>query len=333
VSKEPFLSEESNASTGRRPAVSIIIVSYNSREWLQDCLDAIPAAAGALETEIVIVDNASVDGSAEFIEGAYPGVRLLRNRSNAGFAKAVNQGAAVANGRYVLLLNPDGHLKPNAIEALVAFAESDPRHAIVGGRTLNQHGQYDPRSCWAAPSLWSLFCNATLLSTIFPGSRLFDPETMGWFRRDRPMTVDIVSGCLMLVATQDWRALGGLDEKYFVYGEDADICLRARARLGRTCAITPDAQMVHAVSASSQSKPAKLILLLNGRIALVMTHFPRWKAALGRWLIIAGVWLRAVLGKLGFVSGKSWQEVWRERHRWSRGYQPIVPGDGSVAPG
>src|SRR5690606_31610042 len=121
------------------------------------------------------------DGSAEHIATQHPQVRLIRNSTNVGFARAVNQAASAASGEYLLLLNPDGYLKPFAVDRLVGFARSHPEYIIVGGRTVSPLGELDPRSCWAAPTLWSLFCQATLLSTLKPRSRMFDSEAMGWF--------------------------------------------------------------------------------------------------------------------------------------------------------
>jgi GT2 family glycosyltransferase len=312
--------------------VSVVVISYNTRDWMETCIGAIAAASGPLRVEIIIVDNASKDGSADFIASRFPHIHLMRNSRNVGFGRAVNQGAAVARGEFVLLLNPDGHLKPGAIEALVAFARSNPQHIICGGRVLTPTGELDLKSCWAAPSLWSLFCSATLLSTMMPRSRLFDPECMGSFRRDHVRTVDIVSGCLFLMRVTDWRSMGGFDERYFVYGEDADLSLRARAQTGRTCAITPAAEMVHAVSASSSSRADKMELLLNGRIALARTHLPGWKGTVGAGLIVAGVWIRASLERLGVNRGTSWREVWQRRERWRRGYAPVtVPPSAHVA--
>jgi hypothetical protein len=301
--------------------VSVVIIAYNTRDWMQACIDSIQAASGSLRVEVIVVDNASADGSADAIAAAFPEIRLIRNAKNVGFGRAVNQGAAFAKGEYLLLLNPDGYLKPGALDALVSFARANPQHIICGGRTLTPAGELDLRSCWAAPSLWSLFCSTTLLSTLMPQSRLFNPESMCGFRRDRERTVDIVSGCLLLITVADWRSIAGFDERYFVYGEDADLCLRARAKTGRTCAITPAAAMVHAVSASSTSRANKLELLLNGRIAVVRTHLPGWQGAAGAALMVAGVWLRALIERAGVRSNAEWLEVWRRRDRWRRGYQ------------
>lgn len=302
--------------------VSVLIVSYNTKEWLRPCLESVRKAAQTVSHEVIVVDNASVDGSAEFVSEAFPQVRLLGNRENVGFARAVNQGARHAVGTYLLLLNPDGELGVGAVDALVAFSRANPQHIICGGRTVTKEGRLDPKSCWKAPDLWGLFCSATLLSTLFPGSPTFNPESMGGFARDRIQTVDIVSGCLLLISRADWNLLGGFDERYFVYGEDADLCLRATTRTGRTCAITPAAQMVHAVSASSASRAAKFELLLNGRIALVRTHMRGWRGRVGSFFIVAGVAVRAALETLGISSrATQWREVWKRREKWRRGYR------------
>jgi GT2 family glycosyltransferase len=308
-----------------RRTVSVVVVSYNVADWIVECLASLPAAATAHDLDVVVVDNASSDGSVDAVTAAFPAARLLRNDVNVGFGRAVNQGAAVARGDYVLLANPDGRLLPGAIDALVAFAEANPGYVITGGRTVTPDGDLDPRSCWAAPSLWSLASSALMLSALRPRSR-WDPESMGSFARDHARPVDIVSGCLMLVRLDDWRRLGGFDERFFVYGEDAELCLRAAAVTGRRCAITPDAVMVHAVSASSSTKPDKYDLLLAGRITLLHTRWPARRAALGARLIAGGVALRAVLERLGVTAGRDtqWREVWRRRARWRHGFPSVA---------
>lgn len=289
------------------------------------------SAARQESLDVIVVDNASSDGSADIAEEACPEVRVFRNAENVGFAKAVNQGATAAAGEYLLLLNPDGYLKPGAIDAIVSFARVNPQYVVCGGRTVTPAGDLDPRSCWAAPSLWSLFCSATLLSALWPGRRFFDPESMGSYLRDEIRAVDIVTGCLFLVAFKDWQRIGGFDERFFVYGEDADFCLRATAETGRHCAITPEAVMVHIVGASSAGRPDKQELLLNGRIALARTHLRGWKGAVGAALIVAGVWVRATLECTGIKKEKVWAEVWERRARWRYGYSASTdsaPGGG-----
>lgn len=302
------------------PDVTVVIVSYNTEDWLATCLRSLEDACSRHTIEVIVVDNASHDGSANVAATTYPSVRLLQNATNVGFGRAVNLGATSARGRYLVLLNPDGRLAPGAIDALVDFAEANPDHVIVGGTTITPEGQPDPRSCWGAPTLWSLFCSATLLSTLRPRSR-FDPESLGWYKRDRPQVVDIVSGCLMLVRIEDWRYLDGFDERYFLYGEDADLCLRASEATGRTCAVTPDAVMVHAVSASSASAIHKKVFLLRGRITVARTHLDGWRGRVGPMLIVMGVAIRAMLEGLGVKRRAGWREAWARRADWRHGYR------------
>ena len=258
--------------------VSVVVVSYNVKDWIVRCLGSL-AAATSHDLDVIVVDNASRDGSAEAVEVAFPEVTVVRNAHNLGFGRAANQGAELATGDYLLLLNPDGYAEPGSLDALVAFAQRNPQYVIVGGRTISPEGELDPRSCWAAPTLWSLASSAAMLSTLRPRSPLFDPEAMGDFGRDHARPVDIVTGCLLLVRMADWRALGGFDERFFMYGEDAELCLRAAAETGRQCAVTPEATMVHAVGASSATRPDKHEILLAGRITLVRTH---WGPVRGR---------------------------------------------------
>ena len=313
------------SATGTAPGstapalVSVVIVSYNTRDWLARCLEALPAAATDHDLEVIVVDNASADGSADLVAAEFPGVRLLRSDLNLGFGRAVNLGAAEAKGDYLLLVNPDGFLEAGAVDRLVAFARHHPDVVVAGGRTLTPDGDLDPRSCWAAPSLWSLLSSALMLSTLRPGSRRLDPEAMGDFARDEVRTVDIVTGCLLLIALDDWRALGGFDERYFMYGEDADLCLRAAAT-GRRCAITPDAVMVHAVGASSSTTPAKQELLLAGRITLVRSRWPGLRGRLGQGLIVGGVLTRTLAARAGRARGDHWRETWQQRRRWWQGF-------------
>ncbi len=315
-----------------RVTVSVVVVSYNVRDWIVRCLGSL-AASTSHDLDVIVVDNASSDDSADAVEAAFPEATVVRNAHNVGFGRAVNQGAELAKGDYLLLLNPDGYVEPGSLDALVAFAQGNPQYVIVGGRTVSPEGELDHRSCWAAPTLWSLLSSAFMLSTLRPRSTLFDPEAMGDFRRDHARPVDIVTGCLLLVRLADWRALGGFDERFFMYGEDAELCLRAAAETGRQCAVTPDATMIHAVGASSATRPDKHEMLLAGRITLVRTHWGPVRGRAGAALLVAGVGVRTALERTGLggrVGGRDtdWSEVWRRRGRWSRGFPPRGRDDG-----
>jgi GT2 family glycosyltransferase len=254
------------------PDVSILIVTYRCRDAARACLASLSGADSS--QEIVVLDNASRDGTVEMVRSEFPGVRLVASEENLGFALGCNRAAEEARGEYILLLNPDTVVHEGAVENLVAFARAHPEHGLYGGRTLDPDGSVNPGSCWGAPTLWSLFCFATLLTSAFKRTRLFDPESLGGWKRDTVREVDIVTGCLLLAPRTLWEELGGFDTRFFMYGEDADLSLRAAA-LGYRPAITPDAVVTHEIGVSSSTREDKLMLLFRGKATLLRKH---WRA-------------------------------------------------------
>jgi N-acetylglucosaminyl-diphospho-decaprenol L-rhamnosyltransferase len=306
--------------------VSVLVVSYETRDLTLQCLESLLASTTALRLQVVVVDNASRDGTATAVTTQLPTVEVVALEQNIGFARAVNLAADRAEGRHLLLLNPDTIVPPGAIDALVAFAEAHPEHGIVGGRTLRADGSLDPSSCWGAPTPWSVLCFATGASTVFRGSRIFDPESLGRWPRDSERPVDVVTGCLLLLDRDLWRRLDGFDPRYFMYGEDVDLCLRA-GRLGFRPAITPAATITHLVGASSATSGAKRQLVLTGKATLLRKHWGPVGGSLGVGLLLVGVALRAGVAA---VRGRpdQWTHTWRRRRAWARGYvdpSPIVP--------
>jgi GT2 family glycosyltransferase len=304
--------------------VSILIVTYRCRDEARACLRSIAATAHSLEHEVVVVDNASGDGTAEMVRDEFPEVKLLALDRNLGFAGGVNLAAESAEGEYLLLLNPDTEVHEGAVASLVAFARANPQHGLYGGRTLWPDGRVCAGSCWGQPTLWSLFCFATMLSSVFKGSRLFDPESLGGWERDSVREVGIVTGCLLLAPREVWRRLDGFDTRFFMYGEDADLSMRAWAE-GYRPAITPDCVITHEVGVSSESRPDKLMLLMRGKATLLRKHWRGARRGLGLRLLLAGVAVRAfaptrLRGRHGGQPG-AWREVWRRRREWVQGYE------------
>ncbi len=302
--------------------VSVVIVSYNTAHLTEACLKSLIEQTRDVTFEAIVVDNASADDSAERIRAQFPRVRLIALRENIGFARGVNLAAEQASGDFILLLNPDTVVLDGAVQRLFEFARANPRHGIYGGRTLSPEGDVDARSCWGRPTLWSLFCFATGLSTIFARSRLFDPESLGGWQRDSIREVPIVSGCLCLIERSVWRQLGGFDARYFMYGEDADLCLRAIER-GWRPVITPSASITHMVGASSATRGDKKILVMRGKATLLRRHFRAWRSTLALFLLSAGVALRARGAQFSASSRPSldsWSEAWRRRRDWLNGY-------------
>lgn len=309
----------------REPAATIIVVSFNTLEMTRACLDSVFRETRRESVELIVVDNASEDGSAEMIAAEFPQARLIRSTANLGFAAANNHAADLARGQYLLLLNPDTVILDGAIDRLIAFARSAPRAGIWGGRTLFADGRLNPSSAWRDMSLWSLFCRSAGLSQAFRGNPVLDPEAYGGWARDSEREVDVVTGCFLLIETAFWRELGGFDERFVMYGEDADLCMRARSR-GAAPRITPDAVIIHHGGASERVRAAKIIRLFRAKIALMEKHWARPRLAIGRLLFLAWVGSRAgaarILSRAG-STGESlapWIDVWARRDEWLHGY-------------
>jgi GT2 family glycosyltransferase len=303
------------------PDVSILIVTYECREAARDCLASIFANSGVASFEVVVLDNASTDGTAAMVAAEFPAARLIPLEENVGFAAGVNRAAAAAEGDFLLLLNPDTLVHEDTLDNIVAFAREQPAYGLYGGRTLDPDGTVHPGSCWGKPTLWSTFCFASMLSTAFKRSPIFDPESLGHWQRDSVREVDIVTGCLLLVRRSLWDELGGFDERFFMYGEDADLALRA-SRRGLHHVITPDAVVTHEIGVSSSSRADKLVLLLSGKATLVRKHWPAGKRELGLGLLWAGIGLRALMSSArpGHDGASKWRSVWHARGSWLKGY-------------
>ena len=299
--------------------VSVVVVSYNSAADLPACLDSVEASArDGLVVEVVVVDNASSDGSPDLVRARPAPVRVVETGANLGFAAAVNRGVAETSGDLVLLLNPDAVLLPGSLDALVAFALAHPEHGLYGGRVVHEDGTNDPSSCWGAMSLWSLACFATGLSTALRRHPVFDPESLGRWERDTVREVPVLTGCLVLAPRRVWEELGGLDEAYWLYAEDADLSLTAR-RAGWRPVVVPQAEILHAKGGSSTSS-TKTPLVLAGRATLLRRRWSPSARTAGLALLLLGVGLRAGLARLSGRGGADWRAAWRTRSLWLRGY-------------
>jgi GT2 family glycosyltransferase len=299
-----------------KPDVSIIVVSYGAREMTLECLRSIARGIGDATCEIIVVDNNSSDGSPGAIEAGFPQVRLMAQSTNLGFAAACNLGAREARGEYLLLLNPDTVVLDEAIGRLLAFARDRPGAGIWGGRTVFGDGSLNPMSCWRRPTLWTLLCSGLAMDTRYPRSALFNAYGYGGWKRDSAREVDVVAGCFLLIQKALWDRLGGFDSAFFMYGEDVDLCLRAR-RLGFRPAIAPQATIVHHGSGTEEDKVRKIRQVLAARALLIRRHFPWTKRQTGLALLA----LRPMLGRLLAKRElrETWNEVWALRHQWMTG--------------
>lgn len=304
--------------------VAIVIVSYNSAEFIGDCLESVFKQRREIRQQVIVVDNDSRDHTVELIRERFPEVELVLPGCNLGFAAGVNLGAGHADAEFVLLLNPDTLILDHAVDEIVEFARANPGHGLYGGRTLRPDGGLEPSSCWGQPTLWSMALFAFGITSLFPRNRWLDPESLGNWARDSVREVGVITGCFLLAPKQVWDELEGMDERFFMYGEDVDFAMRAR-RLGFRPVICPKAKLVHEVGLCSETPVHKALLLYRGKASLVRSHWhgpARWA---GLFFLAAGTGLRAGIAALGSLAGMRrggdrWQTLWRKRSEWIVGY-------------
>lgn len=314
-----------------KPQVSIIVISYNTRQMTLDCLASIYAETQT-PFELIVVDNASTDDSVKAISGAFPAdtfpnLTLIAEAENHGFGPAHRIALPYATTDWLLLLNPDTVVLDRAVDTLLAFAQRVPEAGIWGGRTLYADGSLNPTSVFRRMTLWSVLCRVLGLNVMFPRSDLFNSEYYGGWPRDIERKVDIVTGCLFLIRRDLWDRLGGFDETFVMYGEEADLCLRAIDQ-GAQPQMTPEATIIHYGGASQLVRSDKMVRLMRAKIELIKRHFPSKKRALGCWLF--GLWplsraiawrILALLGRAGAQEkANTWAEIWRRRGEWKHGY-------------
>lgn len=309
--------------TGQRPRLSVLVISYRTRELTLECLRSLYRETPGLDFETIVLDNASDDGSADAVEAEFPQVRLVRSTENLGFAGGNNEAARLARGEYLLLLNPDTRVLDQAVLRLLRFAEERPDAGIWGGRTVFDDGSLNPGSCWAAPTPWSTTCAALGLARAFPGATLCNGEALGGWDRGTEREVDIVSGCFLLLRRETWDALQGFDPQFFMYGEDADLCLRAR-RAGHRPRITPAATIVHHGGKSERVRADKMVRLFTAKAQLFRRYLGPVRGrlalrALDLWALVRVCAFRVKRGRP--ESRAAWDDVWARRGTWAAAYR------------
>jgi N-acetylglucosaminyl-diphospho-decaprenol L-rhamnosyltransferase len=234
--------------------VSVVLVTYESAEDLAACLATLPAAAGPHELEVVVVDNASRDGSAEIARRL--GVKVLENPANLGLSRAIDLGAAATDAPWLLLVNPDTRLAPGALARLLATAAADPTIGCVGPHLRNSDGSEYPTGR-RFPSILVGALHAAL-GTVWPGNPATRHYHMADLDRSRPVQVDWVSGACMLLRREAYEAAGRFDAGYFMYFEEMDLCLRL-ARAGWRVVYDPGAEVTHILGGSTRSAPYRKV--------------------------------------------------------------------------
>jgi len=276
--------------------ISILIVSFNTAHELVACLESIERCAAAIPHEIIVVDNASSDGSVASVRTRFPAVRVVSNQENLGFPKANNQALPLVRGEYLLFLNPDSELQPDTLERMLAQLAGFPERAAVGPR-VRKREEFISRTCARRlPTLWTELCDLLWLDRIFPRSRIlawkYYPGWDGTTDRD----VECLLGAAMLCRTDQVRALGGFDESVPLYLDDMDLCKRL-GELGQLRYVS-GAVVLHHYSVSTKKQPSPLIRRLG--LQATYQYFVKHR---GRAYARAYVAVVALVGIVAFPLG------------------------------
>lgn len=275
--------------------LSIIIVSYNVKEFLEQAINSIVKSCQNITYEILVVDNASSDGSVELIRKKFPDVRLIANSDNKGFATANNQALKIASGKFVLLINPDTIVQEDTVSTILNFFEKNPDCGMVGCKILNPDGSLQLACRRSFPTPWVGFTKIIGLSKLFPRSRLFGRYNLTYLDPDQSYEVEAISGSFMFFRRRVLDDVGLLDESFFMYGEDLDWCFRIR-EAGWKIYYVPDTKIIHFKGESSKKSNIDLILQFYRAMKLfVEKHYHNRYFHVPQWLLVAGISLRASL--------------------------------------
>ncbi len=288
----------------QQPTISIVIVSFNTRDLLRACLQSL--AGCTLPLHIIVVDNASADGSADMVRIEFPNVCLLALPENVGFAAGTNVGLRSVSQDYVLLLNPDTIVQSDAIEAMVKFLEAHPRVGLVGPRLLNPDGTPQP-AAFRFPTLGMTTLDLFPPGEVLPG-RLYNSWGHGRYPQEgasaEPFPIDHPLGACMLVRREVIEQVGMLDEQFFMYAEEVDWCYRIR-QAGWAIWQVPAARVTHVGGAATrQFRSRMLVALYESRLRFFRKHYPARVVHWHRQIIHAGMLRLAMLAWRDYACGK-----------------------------
>lgn len=273
--------------------LSVIIVNYNVKYFLEQCLHSVEAAIRGLEAEVFVVDNNSVDGSVEMVREKFPNVRLIANTENTGFSVANNQAIRESTGEYVLLLNPDTVVELDTFTRSVEFMDAHPDAGGLGIKMVDGSGRFLPESKRGLPTPAVAFYKIFGLSALFPKSRIFGKYHLGYLDNNETHEVDVLSGAYMMMRREALDKTGLLDETFFMYGEDIDLSYRI-TKAGYKNYYYPEARIIHYKGESTKKSSINYVFVFyNAMVIFAQKHFSKKNARLFSFLINIAIYLRA----------------------------------------
>ncbi|REL25069.1 glycosyltransferase [Rhodohalobacter sp. SW132] len=282
-------------TTQSRPDLSVIIVNYNVKEFLANCLQSVIKASKNLTTEIFVVDNNSDDGSIPFLKKYFPQVHYIENKENYGFGKANNQAIQKANGKYTLLLNPDTLIQEDTLQVLIDFMESHQKCGAAGCKILNPDGSFAPESRRSVPTLSAAVYKAMGLTALFPNNKHFGAYYQGWKDEDEQSQVPVLSGSFMFFRTECLKEMNGFDERFFMYGEDIDLCYRV-TEADWEIHYVPETSIIHYKGESTKKNELAYNRVFNDAIYKFFDkHYTSRYSSLFKFLIFWAIQFRVVI--------------------------------------
>ena len=275
--------------------LSVIIVNYNVKHFLEQCLLSVEKAIQGIEGEVIVVDNNSVDGSCQLVRNKFPQVLQIENSTNAGFSKANNQGIRLAKGEFVLLLNPDTIVEKTCFAKCLAFLDEHPDVGALGVKMIDGNGRFLPESKRGLPTPWVAFCKIAGLTRIFPHSYKFARYYLGHLPTDAPNEVEILAGAFMLLRKSALLKTGLLDESFFMYGEDIDLSYRIRQN-GFKNYYFPETTIIHYKGESTRKGSLNYVkLFYKAMLIFSKKHFSNRQNVLFNLFIKLAIYFRATL--------------------------------------
>ncbi len=275
--------------------LSIIIVNYNVKHFLEQCLHSVLKALESLKGEVIVVDNNSVDGSCQMLNDKFPAVKLIENKKNLGFSKANNQGIRIAEGKYVLILNPDTIVQEDTFRRCFDFMESHPDAGSLGVKMIDGKGNYLPESKRSLPTPKVSFFKVFGLSAIFPKSKIFGKYHLGYLDKNKTHKIEILPGAFMFIRKSVLEKVGLLDESFFMYGEDIDLSFRIRLA-GYENYYFPETTIIHYKGESTKKGSINYVIVFyKAMIIFARKHFSLRNARLFSLLINSAIYLRALI--------------------------------------
>ncbi|MFP4469629.1 MAG: glycosyltransferase family 2 protein [Bacteroidales bacterium] len=285
--------------------LSVIIVNYNVKYFLEQCLHSVRKASQGLACEVFVVDNRSVDGSVKMVRDKFPEAKVIDNNENLGFSKANNQAIRQARGEYVLLLNPDTVVEDDTFQKIIDFMDSHPEAGGLGVKMVDGKGKFLPESKRGLPTPDVAFYKIFGLSKLFPKSKTFGQYHLSYLDQDEIHEVEILSGAFMLIRKKVIDKIGGLDESYFMYGEDIDMSYRI-LKAGYKNYYFPKTRIIHYKGESTKKSSINYVMVFyNAMMIFARKHFSQKNARLFSFLINMAIYLRASLSILKRIADKA----------------------------